>query len=59
MRLEKLALLTLLYITGSIASIIGMFFSLYVMWREIGIGKDVEELKSEEENWHKAKEKKL
>lgn len=58
MRLEKDILLTWLYVTGSIASIIGMFTSLYVLWREVGIGKDVEQLKSEEESWHNAKEKK-
>ncbi len=58
MRLEKDTLLTLLYIAGSIASIIGMCISLYVLWREVGISRDVEQLKSEEESWHNAKEKK-
>lgn len=58
MRLEKDALLTLLYITGSLASILGLCVSLYVLWREVGISKDVEQLKSEEESWHNAKEKK-
>lgn len=58
MRLEKDALLTLLYAIGSIASIIGVFISVYVLRREVGISRDVEQLKSEEENWHNAKEKK-
>jgi len=38
---------------GSLASILGLLVSIYVLWREIKIQKEVEELKSEEETWHK------
>lgn len=44
---------------GSVASILGFFLTLYVWWRERIIGKDVEDLKSEEENWHKEEHGKL
>ena len=38
---------------GSIASILGLAVSLYVLYREIVISKEVHELKNEEEAWHK------
>jgi hypothetical protein len=38
---------------GSIASILGLCVSLYVLWREIRISNDVTTLKNEEEAWHK------
>ena len=44
---EKLSL------AGSLSSIVGLFVSLYVLWREYIIGNDVENLKKEEETWHK------
>lgn len=37
---------------GSVASMLGFFVSLYVLWRERIIGDDVEKLKKEEETWH-------
>ena len=40
-------------IAGSLASILGLAVSLYVLWRELKIQKEVEELKREEEGWHK------
>ena len=38
---------------GSIASILGLVISVYVLWREYVIEKDVTDLKVEEETWHK------
>ena len=38
---------------GSVASIIGLCVSLYVLYREIAISKEVHDLKNEEENWHR------
>jgi len=38
---------------GSLSSMAGLLVSLYVLWREIRIQKDVTVLKDEEENWHK------
>lgn len=38
---------------GSLASIFGLFVSLYVLWRELRIQKDVETLQHDEEMWHK------
>ena len=38
---------------GSVASILGLFVSLYVLWREYLIEEDVTMLKNEEEAWHK------
>jgi len=38
---------------GSIASILGLVISVYVLWREYVIEKDVTDLKAEEETWHK------
>ncbi len=40
-------------LAGSLASILGLLVSIYVLWREIRIQEEVEELKSEEETWHK------
>jgi hypothetical protein len=37
---------------GSIASILGLLVSLYVLWRETKIEDEVHDLKTEEENWH-------
>ena len=37
---------------GSIASIIGLAVSLYVLYREIAISKEVHDLKVEEDIWH-------
>lgn len=37
---------------GSIASIIGMGVSIYILWRENKIETEVHDLKTEEENWH-------
>jgi hypothetical protein len=42
---------------GSIASIIGLLVSLYVLYREIAISKEVHALKNEEEQWHTDEEK--
>ena len=44
-----------LSIFGSIASILGLTISLYVLYREIAIQKEVHELKGEEEAWHRQK----
>lgn len=57
MHLGKEAALTALYVAGSVASIVGAFTSVYVLRKEKGIQADVTALKSEEESWHKAKEK--
>jgi len=38
---------------GSIASILGLIVSLYVLWRELTLQEDVTALKREEEEWHK------
>ena len=40
-------------LAGSLASILGLFVSLYVLLKERIIGADVEQLKKEEEDWHK------
>jgi hypothetical protein len=40
---------------GSAASILGLLVSLYVLYREVIIEKDVTDLKNEEEAWHKEK----
>ena len=37
---------------GSIASILGLVVSLYVLWRELRLQDDVTALKNEEESWH-------
>jgi hypothetical protein len=42
-------------IIGSIASILGLVVSLYVLYREIAISKEVHILKGEEEQWHREK----
>jgi len=42
-----------LTIFGSIASILGLCVSVYVLIREIALGKEVHVLKNEEESWHK------
>jgi hypothetical protein len=39
-------------IIGSVASILGLIVSLYVLYREIAISKEVHTLKGEEEAWH-------
>jgi hypothetical protein len=41
---------------GSVASILALFVSLYVLWREVRIGNEVHTLKTEEEQWHDTKE---
>ena len=38
---------------GSVASILGLGVSLYVLIRELRIEKNVQDLKIEEEAWHK------
>jgi hypothetical protein len=38
---------------GSIASILGLLVSVYVLWRELVLQHDVTVLKEEEEAWHK------
>ena len=38
---------------GSIASILGLLVSVYVLWRELVLQRDVTVLKEEEEAWHK------
>jgi hypothetical protein len=43
----------MLTIFGSIASILGLCVSVYVLIREIAISKEVHVLKNEEESWHK------
>jgi hypothetical protein len=40
---------------GSIASILGLAVSLYVLYREIAISKEVHDLKTEEDIWHAEK----
>ena len=42
-------------IIGSVASVLGLIVSLYVLYREIAISKEVHILKGEEEAWHKEK----
>jgi hypothetical protein len=42
---------------GSIASILGLAVSLYVLYREIAISKEVHDLKTEEDSWHADAEK--
>jgi hypothetical protein len=42
-------------IIGNISSILGLCVSLYVLYREIAISKEVHDLKNEEESWHKGK----
>jgi hypothetical protein len=42
-------------VIGSAASVLGLIVSLYVLYREIAISKEVHLLKSEEEAWHKEK----
>ena len=37
---------------GSIASMLGLVISSYVLWRELRLQKDVTALKQEEESWH-------
>lgn len=37
---------------GSVASILGLGVSLYVLWRERALQDDVTALKTEEEAWH-------
>jgi hypothetical protein len=37
---------------GSVASILGLLVSLYVLWRELALQADVTKLKKEEEDWH-------
>jgi hypothetical protein len=38
---------------GSMASILGLIVSIYVLWRELVLQHDVTVLKEEEELWHK------
>jgi hypothetical protein len=38
---------------GSMASILGLIVSIYVLWRELQLGKDLTTLKNEEEQWRK------
>ena len=38
---------------GSVSSILGLCVSLYVLYREIAISKEVHTLKGEEETWHR------
>ena len=45
--LEKFSL------AGSLASILGLFVSIYVLIREYFIEEDVATLRHEEEEWHK------
>lgn len=40
-------------LAGSLASILGLFVSIYVLIREYFIEEDVATLKNEEEAWHK------
>ena len=37
---------------GSVASILGLLVSLYVLWRELRLQRDMTALKDEEEEWH-------
>ena len=46
----------ILQYAGSVASILGLIISLYVLWREYVIERDVIALKTEEETWHKTQE---
>jgi len=39
-------------IIGSVASILGLGVSIYVLYRELALSKDVTTLKNEEEQWH-------
>ena len=40
-------------VMGSIASMLGLLVSVYVLWRELVLQHDVTVLKEEEEAWHK------
>ena len=40
-------------LAGSLASVLGLFVSIYVLIREYFIEEDVATLKNEEEAWHK------
>jgi hypothetical protein len=42
-------------IISCIASVLGLAVSLYVLYREIAISKEVHDLKTEEDQWHKEK----
>jgi len=44
-------------IISCIASVLGLAVSLYVLYREIAMSKEVHTLKSEEEQWHTDAEK--
>ena len=44
-----------LYVAGSIASILGCALSVYELYREIANSKEVHALKQEEDAWHKQK----
>ena len=44
--------MTVIFIIGSVASVLSLFVSLYVLMREIRIADEVHALKSEEEVWH-------
>ena len=46
----------MIQLLGSISSMLGLAISLYVLWRELAISKDVTALKKEEESWHKTQE---
>jgi hypothetical protein len=39
-------------IISCVASVLGLIVSLYVLYREIAISKEVHTLKNEEEQWH-------
>jgi hypothetical protein len=41
-----------LSVVGSVASILGLLVSLYVLYREHVLQGDVTELKAEEKQWH-------
>ena len=38
---------------GTVASVLSLCVSSYVLWRELRLQKDVTALKAEEEGWHK------
>lgn len=46
-------LLTVIGAAGSIASIVGLLFSIYVYHKELDIEQEVSAMKNEEESWHK------
>ena len=47
--------MTWLYVAGSVASLLSLPITLYVLWREVRMAREVHVLKDEEEKWHDEK----